>query len=185
MSARLPLPEQVFGHGWVYLQGRADEQVARATSSIRSTPPSASAPIRCACTSSKEVPVRRRRRLHLGALRGEVQRRPGQQPRQPGEPGVGDDRALPPGPRCGPGARPRWPAVAAEARREPTARRWIARAARGRGGRLPAGQRHQRVHRRDAAVGAGQGSGEGRPAERRCSTTPPRRCGSPPCCCCR
>mgnify|MGYP003694746629 CR=1 FL=1 len=55
MSAGLPLPRQVFGHGWVPLQGREDEQVARHRRSIRWRPPIGSAPIRCGCIWSKEV----------------------------------------------------------------------------------------------------------------------------------
>ena len=39
--------------------------------------------------------VRRRRRLLVGALRGALQRRPGEQPRQPGQPRDGDGGAVP------------------------------------------------------------------------------------------
>ncbi len=42
----------------------------------------------------KEIAVRRRRRLLVGAVRGALQRRPRQQPRQPREPGDDDGRAV-------------------------------------------------------------------------------------------
>ena len=78
------------------LQGRADEQVAgqhRRSARRRGALRSRSA----AAVPGQGSAVRRRRRLHVGALRGEVQRRPGEQPRQPGEPRHGDDRAVPAG----------------------------------------------------------------------------------------
>ena len=106
------------------LQGRANEQddgqhrrSARRRRAVRSRS--------AAAVPGQGSAVRRRRRLHLGALRGEVQRRPGQQPRQPGQPRRVDDRAVPAGHAdvrrrrsrrvcCG---RPRRRAI-------PTARRW-------------------------------------------------------------
>ncbi len=58
--------------------------------------------------------VRRRRRLHVGTVRGEVQRRPGEQPGQPGEPRGGDERALPAGAAAGAASGGPLAAVAAE-----------------------------------------------------------------------
>ena len=78
-------------------QGRAHEQddgehrrSARCGESLR---PGSAAPV-----SGEGDSVRRRRRLHVGAVRGEVQRRPGEQPRQPRESRRVDDRALSAGP---------------------------------------------------------------------------------------
>ena len=105
MSAGLPLPRQVFGHGWVHFRRREDEQVARHRDRSARRGRSGSGPIRCACTSSKEIALRRRRRLLLGALRGALQRRPRQQPRQPGQP-----------------RSPRWPTSIAAAGWRPPAR---------------------------------------------------------------
>ncbi len=57
-----------------------------------------------------------------------------------------------------------------------------ARTARGRGGGILPDRCDQRIHRRDRAVDAGQGSGATRIASRRCSSMRRRRCGSRRCC---
>ena len=64
--------------------------------------------------------VWRRRRFLVEALRRALQRRPRQQPRQPGEPGLGDGRALPAGEAR---RRKRWRGWASRPRRI-TSRRW-------------------------------------------------------------
>ena len=85
-------PQQVFGHGFVYIKneetgdGREDQQVARQRRRAdgdhhevqrRGVP----------LLLPARVPVPRRRRVQLAALRGGLQRRPGEQPRQPVQPG--------------------------------------------------------------------------------------------------
>ena len=148
------------------LQGRADEQVAR--QHRRSARCGGALRARSAAPLPREGDsVRRRRRLHLGAVRGEVQRRPRQQPRQPGEPRRVDGRALSAGTHPRRPAAARWPAIAAESGRRVRDGDGRACAARRRGGGVPPDQCGEQLHRRDAAVGAGQGSGEGRSAERR------------------
>ncbi len=93
MSARVELPAQVFGHGWVYFKGeRMSKTMGNIVDPLDAADrfgPGSAAPLPCEGDS-----LRRRRRLHLGAFRGEVQRRPGEQPRQPGESRRVDDRAL-------------------------------------------------------------------------------------------
>ena len=88
-------------------QGRAHEQDdgqhRRSARCGRSLRPRSAAPV-----PGEGDSVRRRRRLHLGALRGEVQRRPGEQPRQPGESRRVDDRALSAGTRFERPAAARW-----------------------------------------------------------------------------
>ncbi len=135
------------------LQGRADEQVARQhRRSARRR--QAFRPGSAAAVPGQGSALRRRRRLHLGALRGEVQRRPRQQPRQPREPRRVDDRALPPGPVERRGATR---VGAAGHRRE--RRRGLprgdgsARTARGDGGGVPPDQRYQRIRRRRVSRG--------------------------------
>ena len=78
----------------------------------------------------------------------------------------------------------RWPPRPPR-RSRPTARRWTStRSTTAPTPSIDCSAR-QRVHRADAAVGAGQGS-RGRPAgSARCCSTWPRRCASRPCCCCR
>ncbi len=85
-------PRLVFGHGFVYMQergdrrGREDQQVARQRRRAdghhhevqrRGVP----------LLLPARVPVPRRRRVQLAAVRRRLQRRPGQQPRQPLQPG--------------------------------------------------------------------------------------------------
>ena len=87
------------------LQGRAHEQddgehrrSARRREAVR---PGSAAPV-----SHQGDSLRRRRGLHVGALCGEIQRGPGEQPREPGEPRGGDVGAFPPGPGERVGRRP-------------------------------------------------------------------------------
>ena len=56
MSAGLPLPRQVFGHGFVHFKGAEDEQVARHRRRSARRGANASAPIRCASTWSRRSP---------------------------------------------------------------------------------------------------------------------------------
>ena len=49
MSAGLPLPRQVFGHGFMSVEGAADEQVARQRDRSRGRGPQGAASIRCGC----------------------------------------------------------------------------------------------------------------------------------------
>ena len=123
MSAGLALPAQVFGHGWVNFGGQRMSK-SLGTSVDPSDVGAAVRPGSAAAVSGQGDRVRRRRRLHVGALRGALQRRPGQQPRQPGEPAVGDGREVPGvAPVAGGQRRPpcrRWP----RRRWRATARRW-------------------------------------------------------------
>ena len=109
--------------------------------------------------------LRSGRRLHLGAVRGSLQRRPREQLRQSRLAHRGDGRPLPAG-TAGGAAR-----AARAARRGGVVGRGglppghgSLRAAPGRGCRLPDRGRGQRVHRQRRAVGGGQGSGARRGA---------------------
>ena len=110
MSARVALPAAGVRPRLGVFQGRAHEQddgehrrSARGGRSLRSR---SAAPV-----PREGDSVRRRRRFHLGAVRGEVQRRPGEQPRQPGEPRGVDDRAVSAGSHQGRPAAARSPAL--------------------------------------------------------------------------
>ncbi len=91
MSAKLPLPRQVFGHGFMTFGGQRMSKTARdGHRSHRGGGPVRS---RSASPVSHEGNcVRRRRRFLVGTLRRAVQHRPGEQPRQSREPS-GDDGA--------------------------------------------------------------------------------------------
>ena len=161
------LPQQVFGHGWVHFGGQ------RMSKSLGTSvdPVGRGAAVRpgpAAAVPHQGDLLRRRRRLHVGALRGALQRRPRQQPRQPGEP----RRCR--WPRSTAVAAWRRPATAAGCRRSPGRRSRATgaamdalRAARRRGRGVPDRRRRQRVHRRERAVDAGQGSGQRRTPRRR------------------
>ena len=93
MSAKLPLPAQVFGHGWISVDGqRMSKSLGTVVDPIEAAERFGVDPLRLYLVEGSAV--RRRRRFHVGAARREVQRRPRQQSRQPREPRVGDDRAL-------------------------------------------------------------------------------------------
>ena len=111
-------------------------------------------------------PLRRRRRLHLGALRGKVQRRPRQQPRQPGEPHRVDDRALPAGRHPFGRRRPAGGHCRRDGRVVPGLD-GCSRAARGCRGRVPADQRGEQLHCRNPAMVPREGPGKRGPLERR------------------
>ena len=105
MSAGLPLPRQVFGHGWVHFKG---ERMSKSLGTVVD-PLEAADRLRrrsAAAVSGEGDPVRRRRRLLVGALRGALQRRPREQPRQPRQP-----------------RRPRWRTSIARLRLAPTVAR--------------------------------------------------------------
>ena len=94
MSAGVELQGQVFGHGWVYFKGeRMSKTMGNIVDPLDAADRFGPDPLRLYLVQGNSL--RRGWRFHLGALRGEVQRRPGQQPRQPGEPAGIDDRALP------------------------------------------------------------------------------------------
>ena len=93
MSAGIALPRQVFGHGWVHLKG---EKMSKSLGT-------AVEPLEAAdavwAGSAAAVPdqgnhLRQRRRLLLGTLRGSLQRRPGEQPGEPGQPDRRDGREV-------------------------------------------------------------------------------------------
>ena len=97
MSAGLALPEAGLRTRLGAHQGAADEQVAR------ERPGSARRGRAARAGSAPSVPrqgnrVWTGRRLHLGPLRREVQRRPGEQPGQPGQSRDRHGRAVPAGP---------------------------------------------------------------------------------------
>ena len=101
----------------------------------------------------KEIVVRRRRRLHLGAVRGPLQRRSREQPRQPRQPHRRDGREVSRRPAAaGRAARDGSPAWRAQASRTTGATWTRLRSRAGRRG-LPHRRRGQRVHRRDASRG--------------------------------
>ena len=84
-SAGIEAPRQVFGHGWINYGGQRMSK----TLGTSVDPGGSGGEVRA--RSGAALPhqgdrLRQRRRLHLGALRGALQRRPGQQPRQPGQP---------------------------------------------------------------------------------------------------
>ena len=129
--------------------------------------------------------VRRRRRLLVGAVRRALQRRPREQPRQSGEPRDGDGASVSagqPGARDG-SASDQLVRLGEQVVQRLPARDGRARAARGRGGGLPPDRRDQRVHRRDGAVGAGEGSSDRPTGLRRCCSTRRKPSASRRCCC--
>ena len=111
--------------------------------------------------------VRQRRRFHVGAVRGTLQRRPGEQPRQPGEPRQRDGAQVPrrncqagrerraarPGCHRCVGALPRGHGAAGTSR--------------GRGRGVRHRDRFQRLCSRNGAMGARQGSASRRAPGRR------------------
>ena len=114
----------MFGHGWISVGGqRMSKSLGNVVDPIEAAERFGADPLRLYLDEGSAL--RRRRRLHVGAARREIQRRPRQQPRQPREPRVGDDRALPQGPLAGGrSASERLAGVAAQARRATTGRRW-------------------------------------------------------------
>ncbi len=125
MSAKLPLPAQVFGHGWISVNGqRMSKSLGNVIDPVEAAERFGADPLRLYLT--KEVPYGGDGDFTLGAAGREVQRRPGQQPRQPGESGRGDDRAVPPGPAAGGLDLGRLSEVAGARLSRITARRWIA-----------------------------------------------------------
>ena len=183
-SAGLEAPRQVFGHGWLHYGGQ------RMSKSLGTSvdPVEAAAEVR----PGRHPPVpdqgdllRQRRRLHVGALRRALQRRPRQQPRQPGEPRRVDGRQVPRRPAC------------AGRRRRPAGRR-----RRGRVRALPHG--HGRASRCTTAwprrsrswtppTSSSPTTPRGswprtRPTPHGstpCCSRPPKPCAWPRCCCCR
>ena len=137
------------------LPRREDEQVARHRR--RSARRRAEIRARSAAAVPREGNcLRRRRRLHLGAVRGPLQRRPREQSRQPRQPDRGDGREVSRGTARGDRARPAgWPRSPAAALPDYRAGDGRVRARR----RCRRGLSHrrcgQRVHREDRAVGAG------------------------------
>ena len=93
MSAKLPLPAQVFGHGWISVNG---QRMSKSLGNVVDPDRGGGALRRrsAAAVSGQGSALRRRRRLHLRAAGREIQRRPREQPRQPREPRGGDDRAV-------------------------------------------------------------------------------------------
>ncbi len=163
MAAGEALPRQVFGHGWVHFKGeKMSKSLGTAVDPLEAVERLGADPLRLYLV--KEVPYGARRRLLVGTLRGALQRRPGQQPRQPGEPHRQHGRALR---RRARRADRRTGTAGGRGRRDAggvSRGDGRLRAARRRQRRLPAARRGQRVHRADAAVGAGEGSGGRRPA---------------------
>ena len=104
-SAGVEPPRQVFGHGWINYGGQRMSKTL-GTSVDPATWWRSSAPDPARLLPDQGDRVRQRRRLHVGALRGALQRRPGEQPRQPGQPRHVDGAEVP---RLG---RPRRPAAA-------------------------------------------------------------------------
>ena len=160
MSARVPLPQQVFGHGWVYFKG---ERMSKTMGNIVDPLEAARSlwPGSAAAVPRQGDSVRRRRRFHVGAVRGEVQRRPREQSRQPGQPRGVDDGAVSAGSASRP---PGGGALAGDCggvRGGVSSGHGRARAARRRRGGVPAGERREQLHCGNAAVGVGQGSGAG------------------------
>ena len=85
MSAGLALPRQVFGHGWVHWKGqKMSKSLGTVLDPLRGCRPIGSRP--AAAVPDEGDHLRSGRRLHLGTVRRPLQRRPGQQPWQPGQP---------------------------------------------------------------------------------------------------
>ncbi len=137
-------------------QGPEDEQVAwhrarsaRRGQAIRARPAPA--------VSHERDRLRVGRRLHVGSFRGEVQRRPGEQPRQPRQSRHLDGRAVPAGPAgvSRRGARASW---LGDGRGPPDlrGRDGPAGARSGLPGSVPSRRRDQRIHRFERALGARQ-----------------------------
>ena len=124
MSAGLPLPRQVFGHGWVHFKG---EKMSKSLGTIVD-PLEARRAVRrrsAAAVSDQGDRLRQRRRLLVGAVRGALQRRSRQQPRQPRQPDRGDGGEVSRRPRSRrPAAPGRLAAVAAAGASTTTATRW-------------------------------------------------------------
>jgi methionyl-tRNA synthetase len=88
MSAGLPVPKQIFGHGWVHFRRRENEQVAghrrRAAGGGTAIRPGS-----VEALSRQEIAFGGDG-ISPGSVRGSLQRRSGQQSRQPGQPHRGD-----------------------------------------------------------------------------------------------
>ena len=125
MSAGLPLPRRVFGHGWVHWQGqKMSKSLGTVVDSAGGGGPPGTRSV--AAVSDQGDRVRSGRRLHLGPVRGALQRRPGEQLRQPRVPAGVDGPPLPQGDgwRRRRARRVRWPMRRAGPWR-PTGRRWM------------------------------------------------------------
>ena len=97
MSAGLAVPRQVFGHGWVLTKG---QKMSKSLGTVLD-PLDAAERVRARpapAVSHERDRLRIGRRLHVGSVRGEVQRRSGEQPRQPRQSRHLDGRAVPAGP---------------------------------------------------------------------------------------
>ena len=96
MSAEVAVPRQIFGHGFMTVDGQRMSKTLGNARSIRSTRPigwGRTDPLRLYLV--KEVSFGGDGDFSLGALRRAVQRRPREQPREPRQPRVGDGRTLP------------------------------------------------------------------------------------------
>ena len=159
MSAKLPLPEQVFGHGWVYFKGeRMSKTMGNIVDPLDAAERFGPDPLRLYLT--KEVPYggdgdftwerfEEKYNADLANNLGNLVNRVASMTERyrqgtltaPSSIPTGLMRAAEDAPRYLPGGD------------------GPPRPARGDRRRVPAGERDQRVRRREAAVGAGQGSG--------------------------
>ncbi len=95
MSAGLPLPRQVFGHGFVFRKDESTGELQKMSKSLGNAvePMEIVAQVligRISFLLHEPVPVRRRRRVLVRAVHRPLQREPRQQPRQSLQPGALD-----------------------------------------------------------------------------------------------
>ena len=161
MSAGIALPRQVFGHGWVHLKGeKMSKSLGTAVEPLEALDRFGPDPLRLYLDQGDHV--RQRRRLLVGALRGPLQRRSGQQSWQPGQPHRRHGRKVPRRSAAG-----RWPTGASRGSSGEGGRRLRRgdgplRAGAGRRCRLSDRRRGQRVHRELRALGDCARRGAGR-----------------------
>ena len=97
MSAGLPVPRQVFGHGWVHLRGeKMSKSLGTAIDPLEAAQRFGPDALRLFLT--KEIPYGADGDFTLRTIRRAIQHGPGQQPRQPGEPRDRDGGPLSSGP---------------------------------------------------------------------------------------
>ena len=96
MSAKLPLPRQVFGHGFMTVNGqRMSKSLGTVIDPIEAERQTRFGMTRSAAAVPHEGDrVRGRRRFFVGAIRRAVQRRPREQSRQPGQPSFRDGASV-------------------------------------------------------------------------------------------
>ena len=167
MSAGLALPRQVFGHGWVHFKGqKMSKSLGTVVDPLDAAERLGADPLRLYLVEG--YPIRRRRRLLVGALRGAIQRRPRQQSRQPGQPDHDHGREVPGAAaarlagRARPAGRRR-----RDCRGDVSCRDGPAGPSRSRRSGLRPGGRHQRVHCLVGALGPGSLAGPRGSVDRR------------------